>query len=118
MSERELVHELKETIRDLSKEKENADNTIKQKESRIKQVLIKLEHATTDVKSLGHKVGEQSRELASLQIKLETKERLLNEALEKIRELKNELNADDSTVNSIEETTITDNNEEQTNEED
>jgi hypothetical protein len=68
MSERELVRELKETIKDLSKDRDIAESSLKQKESRIKQVLIKLE----------------------------TKERLLNEALEKIREFKNESTEDDT----------------------
>lgn len=96
MSERELVRELKETIKDLSKDRDIAESSLKQKESRIKQVLIKLEHATSDVQSLGHKIGQQNKEISNLQIKLETKERLLNEALEKIREFKNESTEDDT----------------------
>lgn len=103
MSERELVRELKETIKDLSKEKDLAADAIKLKESRIKQVLIKLEHATNDVSSLGHKIGEQSKQIQNLELKLETKERLLNEALEKIRELKKESNEETNKENDAQE---------------
>ena len=58
----------------------------------MKQVMIKLEHATDDVQSMGHKIGEQNKKMADLEAKLETKERLLEEALERIKSL-----TDDST---------------------
>jgi len=48
-------------------------------------VLIKLEHATQDVQAVGHKIGEQNRQIAELEAKLDTKGRLLDEALEKIK---------------------------------
>ena len=62
MSERDLIQELKSTIKDLSDEKEDLLKTIKQKESRIKTVMIKLEHATHDVESVGHKIEDQNKE--------------------------------------------------------
>ena len=62
------------------------------KESRLKQVMIKLEHATSDVQSMGHKVGDQNKKMAELEAKLHTKEKLLEEALERIKSL-----TDDST---------------------
>ena len=49
MSERDLVRELKETIKDISKDRDDALDKVKTKESRLKQTLIKLEHATDDV---------------------------------------------------------------------
>ena len=58
----------------------------------MRQVMIKLEHATDDVQSMGHKIGEQNKKMAELEAKLETKERLLEEALERIKSL-----TDDST---------------------
>ena len=58
----------------------------------MKQVLIKLEHATSDVQTVGHKIGEQNKQIAELQAKLETKDKLLEEALDKIKDIK-----DDST---------------------
>ena len=60
---------------------------VKSKDSRNKQVLIKLEHATADVQSLGHKIGDQNKEIAELKAKLETKEKLLEEALDRLRDI-------------------------------
>ena len=57
--------------------------------------MIKLEHATQDVKHTGHKIEEQNKEMAKVKAKLETKERLLKEALERIKSL-----SDDSTEKS------------------
>ena len=85
MSEKDLVLELKATMADLSKDRDDALATVKTKESRLKQVLIKLEHATDDVKSTGQKIESQNKEIALLQAKLETKEKLLDDALIKIK---------------------------------
>ena len=90
MSERDLVDELKANIQDLQSEKAEMAKTIESKERRIKQILIKLEHATQDTKTVGHKIGEQNKEIADLQAKLETKEKLLEEALTKIKTLTND----------------------------
>ena len=64
--------------------------TIQKKEARIKTITIKLEHATQDVQAVGHKIGEKDKKIADLQAKLETKEKLLDEALTKIKELRND----------------------------
>ena len=85
MSERDLVRELKENIKELTQDRDDALAKCKTKESRMRQVMIKLEHATEDVQSMGHKIGEQNRKMAELEAKLETKERLLEEALERIK---------------------------------
>ena len=92
MSERDLVRELKENIKELTQDRDDALAKVKTKESRMRQVMIKLEHATDDVQSMGHKIGEQNKKMAELEAKLETKERLLEEALERIKSL-----TDDST---------------------
>ena len=92
MSERDLVRELKETIKDVTKDRDECLAKILTKESRLKQGMIKLEHATGDVQSMGHKVGEQNKKMAELEAKLHTKEKLLDEALERIKSL-----TDDST---------------------
>ena len=92
MSERDLVRELKENIKELTQDRDDALAKCKTKESRMRQVMIKLEHATDDVQSMGHKIGEQNKKMAELEAKLETKERLLEEALERIKSL-----TDDST---------------------
>tara|TARA_B100001113_G_C20777674_1_gene478152 strand:+ start:56 stop:391 length:336 start_codon:yes stop_codon:yes gene_type:complete len=88
MSERDLVKELKATIADLTQDRDDALAKIKAKESRMKQVMIKLEHATSDVQATGHKIGEQNKKILDLEAKLATKEELLEEALIKIKALK------------------------------
>ncbi len=92
MSERDLIKELKAQITDLTADRDDALSKIKAKESRMKQVMIKLEHATSDVQSMGHKIGEQNKRIAEMEAKLETKSRLLDEALERIK-----IGTDDST---------------------
>ena len=85
MSEKDLVKELKSAITDLTQDRDEALDKIKSKESRMKQVLIKLEHATADVQSLGHKIGDQNKTISDLQAKLETKEKLLDDALVRLK---------------------------------
>ena len=85
MSERDLVKELKAEVVEITKDRDDALAKVKSKESRMKQVLIKLEHREQDVQSLGHKIGEQNKKMAELEAKLETKEKLLEEALNKIK---------------------------------
>ena len=87
MSDRDLVQELKSNIVDLTVEKDEMAKTVDKKQSRIKQVMIKLEHATEDVKHCGHKIDDQNKEIASLKAKLETKEKLLEQALTKIKDI-------------------------------
>ena len=83
MSERDLIQELKSTIKDLSDEKDDLLKTIKQKESRIKTVMIKLEHATQDVHSVGHKVAEKDKEIGKLKEKLKNKDKVVEAEIEK-----------------------------------
>ena len=92
MSERDLVRELKETIKDIAKDRDDALDKVKTKESRLKQTLIKLEHATDDTKACGRKISEQNDKIVDLEAKLQTKDKLLDEALERIKTL-----TDDST---------------------
>ena len=92
MSDRDLVQELKSNIADLQAEKDEVAITVAKKQARIKQIMIKLEHATDDVKHCGHKIEDQNKEIVSLKVKLETKEKLLQEALKRVRSI-----TDDST---------------------
>ena len=92
MSTNDLVKELKATIADITKDRDDALANAKTKESRIKQLMIKLEHSTADVHSCGHKIGELNKEIATLEAKLDTKQKLLDEALERIKSIQ-----DDST---------------------
>ena len=102
MSEKDLVKELKAEIVEITKDRDDALAKVKSKESRMKQVLIKLEHREQDVHSCGQKIGEQNKEIAELKAKLDTKGRLLDEALEKIKDIhddstqKTDTNTDDT----------------------
>ncbi len=87
MSEKDLVKELKAEVVEITKDRDDALAKVKSKESRMKQVLIKLEHREQDVQSCGHKIGEQNKEIADLKAKLETKAKLLDEALQKIKDI-------------------------------
>ncbi len=90
MSDKDLVKELKAELAEITKDRDDTLAKMKSKESRIKQVLIKLEHREQDVHSCGHKIGEQNKEIADLKAKLETKSKLLDEALEKIKNIHND----------------------------
>ena len=87
MSTNDLVKELKATIADITKDRDDALANAKTKESRIKQLMIKLEHSTADVHSCGHKIGELNKEIATLEAKLDTKQKLLDEALQRIKDI-------------------------------
>jgi len=96
MSEKDLVKELKAEVVEITKDRDDALAKVKSKESRMKQVLIKLEHREQDVQSCGHKIGEQNKEIAELKAKLETKTRLLDEALQRIKDI----NEDSTSIDS------------------
>ena len=87
MSEKDLVKELKAEVVEITKDRDDALDKVKSKESRMKQVLIKLEHREQDIQTCGHKIGEQNKEIADLKAKLETKTRLLDEALQRIKDI-------------------------------
>ena len=87
MSDKDLVKEFKAELAEITKDRDDALAKVKSKESRMKQVLIKLEHREQDVHSCGHKIGEQNKEIAELKAKLETKDRLLDEALQRIKDI-------------------------------
>ena len=86
MSDKDLVKELKSEVVEITKDRDDALDKMKSKESRMKQVLIKLEHREQDIQTCGHKIGEQNKEIADLKAKLETKSKLLDEALQKIKD--------------------------------
>jgi len=86
MSDKDLVKEFKAELAEITKDRDDALAKVKTKESRMKQVLIKLEHREQDIQTCGHKIGEQNKEIADLRAKLETKSKLLDEALQKIKD--------------------------------
>jgi hypothetical protein len=87
MSDKDLVKELKAELSEITKDRDDTLTKMKSKESRMKQVLIKLEHREQDVHSCGQKIGEQNKEIAELKAKLDTKGRLLEEALQRIKDI-------------------------------
>ena len=104
MSEKDLVKELKAEIAEIAKDRDDALAKVKSKEARMKQVLIKLEHATQDVQAVGHKIGEQNKQIAELQAKLDTKEKLLEEALQKLKDIN--VNSTEKTDTNTEDTDL------------
>jgi len=103
MSEKDLVKELKAEVVEITKDRDDALAKVKSKESRMKQVLIKLEHREQDIQTCGHKIGEQNKEIADLKAKLETKGRLLDEALTKIKSLSDDSTQQPETVDTVQE---------------
>ena len=87
MSEKDLVKELKAEVVEITKDRDDALAKVKSKESRVKQVLIKLEHREQDIHTCGDKIGQQNKKIAELEAKLETKGRLLDEALGRIKDI-------------------------------
>ena len=87
MSDKDLVKELKAELSEITKDRDDTLTKMKSKESRMKQVLIKLEHREQDVHSCGQKIGDQNKEIAELKAKLDTKARLLEEALQRIKDI-------------------------------
>ena len=87
MSDKDLVKELKAELAEITKDRDDTLTKMKSKESRMKQVLIKLEHREQDVHSCGQKIGDQNKEIAELKAKLDTKARLLEEALQRIKDI-------------------------------
>tara|TARA_R110000822_G_scaffold26240_2_gene79114 strand:- start:5704 stop:5931 length:228 start_codon:yes stop_codon:yes gene_type:complete len=58
MSQKDLIRELKLTIIDMTKEKNDAVKLASDKDVKIKQLLTQLEQSTDDTKSLGKKVAD------------------------------------------------------------
>ena len=83
MTEKALLTEYKSTIADLTKEKQELNETIIQKDSKIKKILIQLEQANSDIQSMGSKIGELQEKLNKKQtIKLNI-DKKIEEILEK-----------------------------------
>ena len=71
MAQKDLIRELKLTIADMTKEKNDAIKLASDKDSKIKQILTQLEQATDDVKAMGKKIAELEDKLKSVKIKKE-----------------------------------------------
>ena len=68
MSDKDLLREYKNTITDLTKDKKELTDTIEEKDSRIKKILIQLEQANQDVQSAGKKIAELEKKLNKKQV--------------------------------------------------
>ena len=90
MSDKELVTELKQQIADLTQEKKDVIKLCDEKDSKIKQILIKLEQSNLDVHSMGKKI-HILEEKAS---KKATFKRIINEKIDEVLEKKDELDVD------------------------
>ena len=90
MSDKELVAELKQQIADLTQEKKDVIKLCEEKDSKIKQILIKLEQSNLDVHSMGKKI-HVLEEKAS---KKATFKRIINEKIDEVLEKKDELSVD------------------------
>ena len=78
MSTKEILVELKAHIRDLTTEKERLNEDLKNKDSRIKLLLQKIEQADDDVKAMGKKLSDNNRRMMDMENEL----RELKETLE------------------------------------
>ena len=90
MSDKELVAELKQQIADLTQEKKDVIKLCEEKDSKIKQILIKLEQSNLDVHSMGKKI-HILEEKAS---KKATFKRIINEKIDEVLEKKDDLSVD------------------------
>ena len=90
MSERDLIREYKNTIADLTKEKDDAIQLVSQKDTKIKQLLIQVEQSNSDVHTMGKKI-HTLEEKAS---KKATFKRIINEKIDEVLEKKDELDVD------------------------
>jgi len=84
MSQKDLIRELKETISDLTKEKNDAIKLSSDKDLKIKKLLVQLELTNSDIKSMGTKIAELESKLKKKQKKtVENIEQLSNDNNEK-----------------------------------
>ena len=97
MSEKDLIREFKNTIADLTNEKKELTDTIEEKDSRIRKILIQLEQANQDVQSAGKKIAELERKLN----KKQTIKRVIDEKITEILE-NTEENKDSESVDKDE----------------
>ena len=88
MSERDLIREYKNTISDLSKEKDDAIKLVSQKDSKIKQLLIQVEQATQDVQNMGKRIAELESKLKKKQEIKRVIDKKITEILENNEEKK------------------------------
>jgi len=90
MSERDLIREYKNTIADLTKEKDDAIQLVSQKDTKIKQLLIQVEQANADV----HTMGKKIKDLDEKARKNATFKRIIHAKIDQVLEKKDEDSVD------------------------
>tara|TARA_R100000789_G_scaffold29468_1_gene33039 strand:+ start:245 stop:577 length:333 start_codon:yes stop_codon:yes gene_type:complete len=93
MSERDLIREYKNTISDLTKEKDDAIKLVSQKESKIKQLFIQVEQTTQDVQNMGKRIAELESKLKKKQEIKRVIDKKITEILENTEENKEKKDA-------------------------
>jgi len=83
MADKDLIRQYKDTIVDLTKEKEENFKTIKDKDLRIKKILIELEQANDDIQSMGKKINDLETKLNKKQDLSKKIDKVLSEQSEK-----------------------------------
>ena len=94
MSEKDLIREFKETIADLTSEKKELNDTIEDKDSKIKKILIQLEQANQDMQSMGKQIAELEKKLNKKQTIKRVIDEKITEVLENIEEKKDSESVD------------------------
>ena len=94
MSDKDLLREYKQTITDLTKDKKELNDTIEEKDSRIKKILIQLEQANQDMQSMGKKIAELEKKLNKKQTIKRVIDEKITEVLENIEENKDSESVD------------------------
>jgi chromosome segregation ATPase len=100
MSQKDLNRELRTSIADLTKDKEELLGKIKSKESRIKQILIQLEQSTDDVASCGKKIREQEERIQDLENQIRAFESAIVDTKEQVEALIEETKDDSDDTES------------------
>jgi len=83
MADKDLIRQYKDTIVELTKEKEENFKTIKDKDLRIKKILIELEQANDDIQSMGRKINDLETKLNKKQDLSKKIDKVLSEQSEK-----------------------------------
>jgi len=83
MADKDLIRQYKDTIVELTKEKEENFKTIKDKDLRIKKILIELEQANDDIQSMGRKINDLENKLNKKQDLSKKIDKVLSEQSEK-----------------------------------
>ena len=100
MSQKDLNRELRTSIADLTKDKEELLGKIKSKESRIKQILIQLEQSTDDVTACGKKIREQEERIQDLENQIRAFESAIVDTKEQVEALIEETKDDSDDTES------------------